>query len=132
MIELEMARQLLELAEDDAKALRAMLQSDQFHIRISGFQAQQAAEKALKAWLVVLDVDFPLTHSISALLSLLRIGGADCARYDALKALTPYAVEVRYGASETETAVDPATVLPLIADLLAHVRGLLEIAEAGE
>ena len=61
------------------------------------FDAQQAAEKAIKAILVHTQVPFPKTHSISALLQLC----ADCGivvQPHLLEAtiLTDYAVEARY------------------------------------
>jgi len=42
---------------------------------IIGFHAQQAVEKALKAWLVHLGIDFPKVHSLGALMDLLGVHG---------------------------------------------------------
>lgn len=105
-----------------------MLLTKQIPRRVCGFHAQQAVEKALKAWLILLDVDFPLTHSLYTLLSLLRGAGAGCARYEALENLSPYAVQIRYGLTDPGAQVDPADLMPTIQDLVAHVRGLLEAA----
>jgi HEPN domain-containing protein len=61
------------------------------------FEAQQAAEKALKAVLVSRSLRFPRTHVISELLRLVVAGGT--AIPDAVRkaeALTPYAVAARY------------------------------------
>lgn len=132
MPELDIAHRLLALARDDAKALEVMLRSNEVPRRICGFHAQQAVEKALKAWLVLLDADFPLTHSLFALLTFLREAGAECSQYEALAELSPYAVELRYGESETEADMDPAGAVPGIADLLSYVGKLLEAAEAGQ
>ncbi len=61
------------------------------------FDAQQAAEKALKAVLVRFNVDFPKTHSMEPLFHLLEISGhpAPPSLLEA-KDLTDYAVETRY------------------------------------
>ena len=61
------------------------------------FEAQQAAEKALKAVLISLDVEYPYVHDLARLLSLLEDAGAsipDTVRRAA--ALTPYALITRY------------------------------------
>ena len=132
MPETDMARMLLELAQGDLKALEVMLQSKQVPSSVCGFHAQQATEKALKAWLVLLDVDYPLTHSLLVLLDLVRKTGAECTHYGALTRLTPYAVELRYDSDTVGAQVDPAAVAPTVADLVSYVRELLAAAEAGE
>lgn len=61
------------------------------------FNAQQAAEKALKAICILEGLDFPRTHSLTRLLDILEAGGvvvpADVKNCDIL---TPYAVQTRY------------------------------------
>ncbi len=61
------------------------------------FQAQQAAEKALKAFLLHLSIDFPRTHSLAVLVSLLEQAGHQVPNRvrEAVK-LTDYAVGARY------------------------------------
>lgn len=69
------------------------------------FDAHQAAEKALKAVLVALQVDFPRTHQIAELLSLL--GGAGRPAPEELwraQDLTVYATIARY-----PRVIEPAT-----------------------
>lgn len=64
------------------------------------FHAQQAAEKSIKAVLLLHDIGFPLTHDIEELLSLAESNGLlfpDEVRDAGL--LTPYAVETRYPGS---------------------------------
>lgn len=70
------------------------------------FDAQQAAEKAVKAALVFHSVDFPRTHQIAELLLLLRQAGHE-APPDVWHAheLSEYAVVSRYPVSEQP--VDP-------------------------
>lgn len=61
------------------------------------FDAQQAAEKALKAVLVARGIDFPKIHSIGDLQTLLRNRGVRVpASLREAAILTDYAVEVRY------------------------------------
>ncbi|MGH7265116.1 MAG: HEPN domain-containing protein [Candidatus Rokuibacteriota bacterium] len=70
------------------------------------FDAQQAAEKAVKSVLVLFAVDFPRTHQIVELLLLLRQAGHE-APPDVWRAhgLSEYAVVSRYPVSEEP--VDP-------------------------
>jgi HEPN domain-containing protein len=61
------------------------------------FQAQQAAEKALKAVLIAYQVRFPYTHDIGTLLSLIERAGQPAPEYVFEAALlSDYAVEARY------------------------------------
>ena len=61
------------------------------------FDAQPAAEKALKSVLVHLQVPFPKTHSIAEPLSLVGNGRhCDSGQYNEAASLTVYAVETRY------------------------------------
>jgi HEPN domain-containing protein len=79
------------------------------------FDAQQAAEKAIKAILVHRNVPFPKTHAIMDLLTLLHQAGvsvSDDVRQAAI--LTGYAVEARYpGISEEVTLQDYAVAIEL-------------------
>jgi len=74
------------------------------------FDAQQAAEKALKAILVQHKVAFPRTHALADLLTLVAKAGVDLpAEVADATLLTPYAVETRYpGLWEEVTAADHA------------------------
>lgn len=61
------------------------------------FQAQQAAEKAIKAVLLHLRISFPYTHDLTALLRLLKKGGrAVPAEVEEASLLTRFAVATRY------------------------------------
>ena len=64
------------------------------------FEAQQAAEKAIKAILIRLGVEFPYVHDLAHLLSLLEEAG-EGVPYIVGKAgeLTPYAITTRYPGS---------------------------------
>ena len=77
-------------------------------IRLSGvyledlcFDAQQAVEKALKTVLVFHGIDFPKTHDIAELLTLLNQSGQRVPEeFWKADELTHYAVETRYPSEE--------------------------------
>jgi HEPN domain-containing protein len=89
------ARRWLRYAEEDLKTAE-MIVKEGLPAREACWLAQQAAEKALKAALVLEQVDFPKTHDLDSLRALvpegwtLRDTGAD------LAALSQWAVEARY------------------------------------
>ncbi len=61
------------------------------------FEAQQAAEKAIKAVLIGRGVEFPYVHDLSRLLSLLEEGGQTIpTEVHTAGTLTPYALITRY------------------------------------
>jgi HEPN domain-containing protein len=61
------------------------------------FDAQQAAEKAIKAVFVLRRESFPYTHNLAKLLRLLEEGGVRIPKYVArADELTPFAAEPRY------------------------------------
>jgi HEPN domain-containing protein len=69
MISVEAARRnvavdLLELANRDAVAMRALAKVPEVDFSIIGFHAQQCVEKALKAALAVKGITFPRTHNL--------------------------------------------------------------------
>ena len=61
------------------------------------FNAQQAAEKALKAVCLTKGLDFPKTHSLVHLIDILELSGLDVpANVREADVLTQYAVQSRY------------------------------------
>jgi HEPN domain-containing protein len=79
------------------------------------FDAEQAAEKSVKALLVFRKVPFPKTHDIVGLLTLLQKNGMDVP--DEIRAagiLTEYAIDSRYpGLTEEVTEEDYTHALSL-------------------
>ena len=67
------------------------MQSD----RVFGFHAQQAVEKALKAWLNFLGQTHAYTHDLSLLLHDLEKAGANIEPYWGFLDLSGYAVRLR-------------------------------------
>src|SRR6185312_9158424 len=78
----------------------------------TAFQAQQCAERALKALLIHLEADVPRTHDLGKLLKAVRAAGCDPApELAAVAALTSYAVELRYAVVETVSAEEARTAV---------------------
>ena len=70
---------------------------------------QQAAEKALKAALVLEEIDFPFSHDLDALRNLLPHGWRVQVDHPDLAELTEWAVETRYPGEWPETTEADAT-----------------------
>ena len=61
------------------------------------YEAQQAAEKAIKAVMIARNIDFPYVHNVALLLSMLEEHGISIPNTVRRAArLTPYAVDTRY------------------------------------
>ncbi len=119
----EVARELLAAARTDLKALTHMLDAEAFDDQVFGFHAQQAVEKALKAWLNLLGEIHPYTHNLRLLLDKLNEHEAAIDAYWDFVDLSSYAMQLRYESPSTEDE-------PLSRDtLLADVRALVEHVE---
>jgi HEPN domain-containing protein len=125
--QLDLARELLALADDDLVAAYALSEASDVSSAILGFHAQQAVEKALKAVLALHSVEFPFTHDLEGLLELCSASAIDIpeALADA-PVLTPYGVRFRYGPIDAEDLVDPAVALALAGDAVAWARTVLD------
>ena len=120
------ARQMLSIARRDLKALAGMLDADVFAYEIFGFQAQQAAEKALKAWIAALGGSYGFTHDLGLLMNTLQQLGVDCSAYGELLDLTIFAVHFRYDdAGDDSGFPEREEVLAKIAGLLADVEKIV-------
>lgn len=127
MAQTEHATSMLRLARRDLTALEALGGMAQVADVICGFHAQQAVEKALKAWLAILGYEYPFTHDLARLFSLLRRAGADVERFRPLARFTPYAVQARYeeGDPDADEALDRPAIVVEVTALLEHVATLL-------
>ncbi|MCM2358161.1 MAG: HEPN domain-containing protein [Geobacteraceae bacterium] len=67
------AQMLLTMAAKDIKAMNSLLDPDSADDEIFGFHAQQATEKALKAWIVLCGGTYGRTHSLCTCLPCLKI-----------------------------------------------------------
>jgi HEPN domain-containing protein len=127
----EHAREMLTLVQRDFKALQGMLDAETFADEIFGFHAQQAVEKALKAWLTLVGVEYPRTHDLEELLELLEEHSEPIldAFYD-LADLTDFAVQFRYRIFEdTEGRLNRGLMIRQVSDLVVHVERLVREAE---
>jgi HEPN domain-containing protein len=122
----EHALQVLAMAKKDHQALTHMLDADSFSEEIFGFHAQQAIEKALKAWIASLGLEYPKSHDVSALITVLEDNGEDLTKFPDLEDYTIFAVQYRYEAyDETEELLDRRQVIDVTGSLLAHVESVL-------
>lgn len=99
---------------------------------VFGFHAQQAVEKALKAWLSSLGVSYPFSHSLGSLFGLIEdeIGAADINPFMELRSLGPFAVQFRYTPYEdAEEELDKDGIVSDVDKLLRHVDGIVGEAQ---
>ena len=116
---------LLQIAIADLETAQASSDPAVFREGAWGFWVQQAVEKALKAWLLHLDVDAPLTHDLRRLLLLLAVAGVSTADLEPLAQLTVYAVQFRYDTDPTHLGLDRAHYNRQVKALLARVNALI-------
>jgi HEPN domain-containing protein len=118
----EHAHALLEMARKDARALAGMTDRETFADEIFGFHAQQATEKALKAWCARRGIEYPLTHDLSELIAMLREDGCDVDAFEDLLRFNAFAVLFRYEALEEEPPFfEREQVIKELDGLLTHV-----------
>ncbi|MEZ4591338.1 MAG: HEPN domain-containing protein [Chloroflexota bacterium] len=99
----------LEKAHQDLQATERLLLGSFPLTDIASFHAQQAAEKALKAYLTWHDVIFPKTHSLVALIArCLEIDAEFNTLRTASVTLSPYAVASRYPGNVPNLSLDDA------------------------
>ncbi|MFM7695332.1 MAG: HEPN domain-containing protein [Vulcanococcus sp.] len=121
------AEGLLTIAAGDLETAFASTDPTVFREGAWGFWLQQAAEKALKAWLLLLSEDeLPLTHDLRRLLRLLATHGAAINEWNEIGLLTVYAVQFRYDADPTPLDLDRSACNQKVRALVLHVEQLLQ------
>lgn len=101
------AHRWLRFATEDINAAQCSLATDGAPPRHACFHAQQAAEKALKAALVLERIDFPRQHDLDALRNLLPDAWSVRRTHPDLAQLTEWTAESRYPGDWPEaTATD--------------------------
>lgn len=116
----------LRIAHRDLRAAKAMADSSVFEEVSWAFYLQQATEKALKAWLLLLLPEQPpFTHNLRLLFQMLRDLGADIEPFRALSRFTLFAVLRRYDEEPDVEDLDRAAWNQRCADLLEHVASLI-------
>ncbi len=114
----EMAREFLKKAENDLVTARYVLDMENGPTDTPAFHTQQAAEKALKAWLTFQEREAPRTHALDELLKMVANELPGLQRYEAdLEEMSKYGVETRYPGRLPEPPRE-------------EVRRMLEVAEA--
>jgi len=110
------------------KASQHLLDLADVFPELSCFHAQQCVEKALKALLLQLHVEFPRTHDLARLLDLLKTARIDLpAEVDEAFALTQYAVQTRYpGIWEPVTRQEAREAALIAAQVLEWVERQLD------
>jgi HEPN domain-containing protein len=124
------AAKLLAMARKDLQAMRALSAPEVADVETFGFHAQQAVEKALKAWLAAKGLLYPRSHDLDRLFDLLREEGvAVPPEFDALGILTDFGVAFRYEAyEESDEPFDRAQIIVQVERLLDHLAQLLRPA----
>ena len=132
MRDLEGARLMLRLARRDMKAMQALLDPEATDPETFGFHAQQATEKAAKAWLALTGVVYPKTHDLEALFGLLDEQGEQVPQpLRDLAYLTSFAVDFRYSVSgDYQQDLDRPLLIRQVEAVLAQVEMLAEASDA--
>jgi HEPN domain-containing protein len=117
----ERVKALMAAAGRDLALLRAGLGPELCSDEIFGFHLQQAAEKLLKAWLMLEGLDPQFTHDLGALAAQLRAKGAVFEGMEDLLDLTPFASQFRYESYEVVVGLDRAELLAMAGKLEQQV-----------
>ena len=129
--DVDQARLLLDMADGDLGAVRAMRDRAEFTDEIFGFHVQQAAEKCFKAWIALLGEEYPLTHDLGKLIDAIRRRDATVSEHDDLAKLTSFAVKYRYARfPETAGPLDRPAAIRQVEALMQRVRRLLPAEES--
>lgn len=102
------AQRWMRFSGEDLAAAEAMLGTEAAMPRHACWLAQQAAEKALKACLVLTQTPFPHRHDLDALRNLLPEGWETKQHHPDLAELTEWSVEARYPGDRPDATVDEA------------------------
>jgi HEPN domain-containing protein len=100
---IELVRTWLLKAQHDLAAAEKLALGPEPYLDVAIYHCQQAAEKAVKAFLLHCDEPFGKTHDLGALVSLAATRDARLEPWvDAADALTPYATMYRYPSEHLE------------------------------
>ena len=128
--DIQQARLLLDMADGDLRAVRAMRDHAEFTDEIFGFHVQQTAEKCFKAWIAMLGEEYPLTHGLGQLIAMLRQHDAPVSEHTDLAAFSAFAVHYRYARfPEDAEPIDRPAAIRQVDALMRRVRRLLPGSE---
>lgn len=129
MAESDDARVLLARAADDLDMLDGMIRVGLGTDAIFGFHAQQAVEKAAKAWLLAVGVVPSWTHNLHVLIEQLQERAPESAPLcKGLAQLTAFAVQFRYGPFELASAIDRADLARRVGAFVREAQKALDTA----
>lgn len=111
------------IARADLQEAQRMWELTGFRASSIGFLLQQAAEKALKAWIQAAGGTAPFTHDLGALLDLLQELGEVTAAYEQLTELNFFAVQLRYDDELDGELPDWPLCFTLVDSLLRELEG---------
>lgn len=123
----EVVQSWVKKAENDLKnATHTLKMGDDCPYDTVCFHAQQAAEKYIKALLTYFSVDFPKSHDIGELISLLSSHVVLNLEVEGQERLTDYATTSRYPGDEALTRSDAEDALTLAKKVKAEVLNVLQ------
>ena len=135
MRNLEHARMMLTVARRDLRAMDGMkTHAEFFDDEIFGFHAQQAVEKALKAWLSFAGVEYPRTHDLRQLFNLLEQSGENVPEeFHVSMHLTDFAVQFRYESLVgLDAELNRTKLIQQATEVIEHVAKLIQDLEENE
>jgi len=127
MKDLKHARQMLGFARRDFKALTGMKDEETFADEVFGFMAQQAVEKAFKAWLSEMGIKYPKSHDLKELAGLLRKHHESIPeKFLSLLNLSDFAVQLRYDSYDAMAGgLDREMIIQKVSELIETVEAKL-------
>lgn len=126
-----LAREWLDYARQDLSAAEIASSDRRFEPRHVGWHAQQAAEKAIKAVLVLQQIGFPFIHDLETLRELVP-ASYEIRRADLrLDPLSEWAVEHRYPGDPSASEADADQAVALAARVLELVERDFDREAAG-
>ena len=124
----ELARLLLQKARQDLDLVVSVVDSEAVADEIIGFHIQQAIEKAIKASLTRLGIQYEFTHDLSTLYRQVENSGLTLpAPIDAVEELTVFAVQFRYLLYQEEQGFDRNAGLALAETFIEWAGSIIEL-----
>ena len=122
----ELAEMLLRKAKNDQVALQELAATNSPD-DVTGFHAQQAVEKCLKAVLAAREISYPFTHDLRRLIALTQAEGIPIpAEFEDVKKLTTYAAVFRYDEMDLESgALDRPWALDRVRQVIAWAESVI-------
>lgn len=127
----DLARAWMTKAISDLASAHILITGQEKHLDTGSYHCQQAAEKALKAWLTAREIVFPKTHSLEEVLALAIPSDGAFAQFERhCQELTPLAHEFRYPGDVFEPSPEQAArALALAEDICEFCKKKLAAKE---